>query len=271
MRRVFFAFLVMAMAVVPAARAEILVWETPSLLWGEAHRFYQLDQDVEPEIMWIRDDGIFMYDVTLEVPFAAFSDPSFGGLADHPRDYDNDGWIEFFYYVGPTEFNGRSVHLYDIFTQQIVWSLIAEVGESYEIVPQTPGEAPLVGPDGTPLVYIRFYSDAETIGWEKLFRFNDILTAAHEGSLSGATGLSVSPTPFRSGESTSLSFSLAEAGNCQVSLYDASGRKVSTLVDGWTSAGKHAVMLTAPASGVYLVRLRTGNGAEFSRKVIAIR
>jgi flagellar hook assembly protein FlgD len=54
-----------------------------------------------------------------------------------------------------------------------------------------------------------------------------------------------------------LSYQLPQAGKVVMSVYDLSGRLVTTLVDGWREAGSHEVTFdgSALASGVYLCRL----------------
>jgi hypothetical protein len=69
------------------------------------------------------------------------------------------------------------------------------------------------------------------------------------------------PNPFNA--ETNISFSLAEAGNVSLEVYDLSGRLVTTLVDGQMEAGEHVVSWDASSvsSGVYFLRLAT---ADFS-------
>jgi len=69
------------------------------------------------------------------------------------------------------------------------------------------------------------------------------------------------PNPFNA--NTNISFSLAEAGNVNLSVYDITGRLVVTLVDGQMDAGSHVVAWDASSvsSGVYFYKLAT---AEFS-------
>jgi hypothetical protein len=69
------------------------------------------------------------------------------------------------------------------------------------------------------------------------------------------------PNPFNA--ETNISFSLADAGNVSLNVYDLSGRLVTTLVDGQMDAGEHVVSWDASSvsSGVYFLRLAT---ADFS-------
>jgi hypothetical protein len=69
------------------------------------------------------------------------------------------------------------------------------------------------------------------------------------------------PNPFNA--TTNISFNLAEAGNVNLSVYDITGRLVTTLVSGQMDAGEHVVAWNASdvSSGVYFLRLAT---ADFS-------
>jgi hypothetical protein len=67
------------------------------------------------------------------------------------------------------------------------------------------------------------------------------------------------PNPFN--VNTNISYYLAEAGHVNLNVYDISGRLVTTLLDGYQSAGEHLVSWDASAvpSGVYFYKLTAGN------------
>ncbi len=67
------------------------------------------------------------------------------------------------------------------------------------------------------------------------------------------------PNPFN--PSTSISYTLPEAGMTTIKVYDMLGREVATLVNGVVSQGTHSVTFNASnlGSGVYLYELRSGN------------
>ena len=67
------------------------------------------------------------------------------------------------------------------------------------------------------------------------------------------------PNPFNA--TTNISFSLAEAGNVSLNVYDITGRLVVTLVDGQMDAGEHLVAWDASSvsSGVYFYKLTAGD------------
>lgn len=78
------------------------------------------------------------------------------------------------------------------------------------------------------------------------------------------------PNPFN--PSTVVPFSMPEAGAVKLDVYDATGRKVQTLVDQVMSAGRHQVSVNASnwASGVYLYVLQTPD-VTLTRKMLLIK
>ncbi|UCG31355.1 MAG: T9SS type A sorting domain-containing protein [candidate division WOR-3 bacterium] len=72
--------------------------------------------------------------------------------------------------------------------------------------------------------------------------------------------LSLSPTISR--DIARLSFTIRNAGQVNVSLYDATGRMVDALVDGTLAAGEHSVNIEARnlSAGIYFVRVETPDG-----------
>ncbi|MCK5034725.1 MAG: T9SS type A sorting domain-containing protein [Candidatus Sabulitectum sp.] len=76
--------------------------------------------------------------------------------------------------------------------------------------------------------------------------------------------LSVSPNPFSSSASVSVSFDLSIQGETTVKVYDLSGREVSVLVNSEMTSGKHTVHWDGidqdghPVSaGLYLCRIES--------------
>lgn len=78
------------------------------------------------------------------------------------------------------------------------------------------------------------------------------------------------PNPFN--PSTTIEFSLPEAGFATLAVYDILGRQIATLVSGELSAGKHTYHWDSGewASGVYLYRLSAGN-TTLTRKMQIIK
>ena len=69
------------------------------------------------------------------------------------------------------------------------------------------------------------------------------------------------PNPFN--PTTTVRFSVPEAAQVRLVVYDVLGRQVRVLVDGTVSAGVHAVQFEARglSSGMYLYRLETPQGS----------
>jgi len=78
------------------------------------------------------------------------------------------------------------------------------------------------------------------------------------------------PNPFN--PSTVVPFELASAGPVQLAVYDVMGRRVSTLVNGAMSAGRHSLAWDASGlpSGVYMLRLTAG-GKVMTGKVTLLK
>jgi len=67
------------------------------------------------------------------------------------------------------------------------------------------------------------------------------------------------PNPFNA--NTNISYTLAEAGNVSLNVYDISGRLVTTLADGYQESGEHTASWDASevSSGVYFYKLTTAD------------
>jgi len=79
-----------------------------------------------------------------------------------------------------------------------------------------------------------------------------------EAALPTVTGLHQNyPNPFNA--KSNISYTLAEAGNVSLRVYDISGRLVATLLDGFQEGGEHEVTWdgSAVSSGVYFYKLQT--------------
>jgi len=83
------------------------------------------------------------------------------------------------------------------------------------------------------------------------------------------------PNPFR--EQTTIEYTLPEAGDVRLEVYDLLGRRVQVLVDGRHQEGLHRVSWNGrngsgatAASGIYIVRLQA-NGTTRSRKMTLVR
>jgi len=77
-----------------------------------------------------------------------------------------------------------------------------------------------------------------------------------------------SPNPFNA--STVLSYQLPVASHVSLRVYDTAGRLVTTLVDGWRSAGEHELTWDASEmpSGMYICRIQVGDWTESGKMVL---
>jgi N-acetylmuramoyl-L-alanine amidase len=78
------------------------------------------------------------------------------------------------------------------------------------------------------------------------------------------------PNPFN--PSTTISFSLAESGQVELSVFSVTGQKVADILNANMNAGRHQVNFDASrlASGTYIYRLRSA-GVELSRKMVLVK
>ena len=81
------------------------------------------------------------------------------------------------------------------------------------------------------------------------------------------------PNPFN--PATEISFEMAAAGHARLSIYDASGRLIRTLLDGQRNAGRHNVTWNGrddsgrtASAGVYLYRFEAGNSVQTRRMTL---
>lgn len=78
------------------------------------------------------------------------------------------------------------------------------------------------------------------------------------------------PNPFN--PFTVVAYALAQRSNVTLTVFNALGQEVATLVHEVQDAGKHEIRFTADrlASGIYFYRLRTGENVA-ARKLVLIR
>jgi flagellar hook assembly protein FlgD len=82
--------------------------------------------------------------------------------------------------------------------------------------------------------------------------------------------------PFR--ERAELAFALPADGTARLTVFDVSGRRVRTLVDGSVAAGEHVVVWDgadargrAVAAGSYFVRLEVPSYAPLVKRLLLVR
>ncbi len=104
------------------------------------------------------------------------------------------------------------------------------------------------------------------------FKFGMITSNEGDGELPNAVTLNQNyPNPFN--PSTVISYNLNSATNVNLTVYDITGRKVSTLVNGRQTAGEQSITFDASAlaSGIYIYRLQTSDGALMTRKMVLVK
>jgi hypothetical protein len=103
------------------------------------------------------------------------------------------------------------------------------------------------------------------------FRYQNITTIGGELQIPDSYFLEQNyPNPFNPG--TTIRYGLARSGKTEVTVYNALGEKIATLVNAGQTAGEHSVIWQAGnmASGIYYYRIRSGSYTE-TRKMILIR
>ena len=104
-------------------------------------------------------------------------------------------------------------------------------------------------------------------------RYNAITNAVEESPSDVPNAFALAqnyPNPFN--PSTEIRFALAQPGEVQLTIYDANGREVETLLHGVKPAGEHVVTFDASglSSGVYFCKLRTEKFTA-TRKMLLMR
>ena len=113
------------------------------------------------------------------------------------------------------------------------------------------------------------FTDCNTITFIRLDTplFTDVITTVSDtNSEPSAFALEQNyPNPFN--PTTTITYSLVNAGRVNLSVFNSIGQKVSTLVDKNQPAGKHSVLFDASSlpSGIYFYRLNTGNVSYVQR------
>ena len=76
------------------------------------------------------------------------------------------------------------------------------------------------------------------------------------------------PNPFNPG--TSISFSIPQAGQTKISVYDMLGREVAVLVNDYFEPGIHTTLFDGRglSSGVYFYRIESGSFAQAKRMIL---
>ena len=125
---------------------------------------------------------------------------------------------------------------------------------------------------------VRLRAGANTVALVKFygymdFDYLDVLTpVAGEADPGASVGIALrsAPNPFAS--ATTLRYTLAEAADVRLDVFDATGRLVAELVNRREEAGEHSAVFDAARlpAGVYVARLSAGS-ATVSRRILVVR
>ena len=143
-------------------------------------------------------------------------------------------------------------------------------------------ETDLVGTDGLPIGDLNWFpADKATFMANHADYYGALLTAWNTGTLVEAirelggtpAGFELNqnyPNPFN--PSTTISFTLPQAGNVTLKVYNALGQEIATLVNGRQTAQNYEVTFDASnlASGIYIYTLRTDNFSQ-SKKMLLVK
>jgi len=79
------------------------------------------------------------------------------------------------------------------------------------------------------------------------------------------------PNPFN--PSTTIEWSIINAGTHRVDIYNTSGQLIETISQGYVNPGSHQITWNPNgiSSGIYIVRLTTDNNIIDSRKVMLLK
>jgi len=105
-------------------------------------------------------------------------------------------------------------------------------------------------------------------GWTPLTSFTGVEGGVPAEPVGNGVALAQNrPNPAKG--NTEIAFSLPKAENVRLSIYDAQGRLVRTLVEGNRVAGTHHINISGLKSGVYFYHLEAGRTSLTRRMVVA--
>jgi photosystem II stability/assembly factor-like uncharacterized protein len=164
-------------------------------------------------------------------------------------------------------------------TSREVWAALSFVRQfAVNLDSMRPGSRwqKIDAPDDTEIYDLEFMSP--TKGWAvgafgRIYKYNTDLIGITPGSGNVPSGFQLNqnyPNPFN--PATVIKYSLPNAENVSLVLYDIQGREIRTYTEGVKQAGSHSIEINAGelASGVYFYTLTAGNFIQ-SRKMVLIK
>ncbi|MEM1057265.1 MAG: T9SS type A sorting domain-containing protein [Bacteroidota bacterium] len=117
----------------------------------------------------------------------------------------------------------------------------------------------------------RFEFFGDSLGYAmdtRIYRLERAVVASEGPTATAELSLSASPVP--SGGTVTFRYSLPEAGDVALEIFDALGRRVALVHDGPLGTGDHTMTWSPPAetSGIYLARLVAGDRMRTLRVVV---
>ncbi|MCX7021608.1 MAG: T9SS type A sorting domain-containing protein, partial [bacterium] len=160
------------------------------------------------------------------------------------------------------------------------WTITGDVPASFTVLRSVGESEPTTVSGALPGTAVRWLDTKAEAGVEYCYwleaveedgtvsRFGPTETVTFPGA-AREIDLAVYPSPA-SGSFT-IDYTLPGDGRVSISLYDLSGRRIATVLDGEMTAGRHDFSYDASAlpPGVYLVRLATDSGSLTRRVVVA--
>jgi len=151
------------------------------------------------------------------------------------------------------------------------WSLLMRI---YNPPKGEGGFLHISNPDRYGNLYIRGFKITER---SRVSSQNRTYVLQVEDRIEGVSLSANYPNPFNS--NTTIRFALPTSADIKLSIFNLTGRHVATLVNGVRSAGTYTLRWDGRdddgrelASGVYLYRLRTGDGQQVeTRKLVLVR
>jgi C1A family cysteine protease len=138
--------------------------------------------------------------------------------------------------------------------------------------------------DNQDSVYLRWTMGTTDGGWTycgwnlddvQILGVEDVTIGISEQTSTSSGNLENIPNPFNS--RTAIRYALEQAGQVSLIIYDLSGRKIRTLVDGYQQTGEHVLVWDGSneggkrmETGVYICTLRTQKGIS-SKKILIMR
>ncbi len=123
---------------------------------------------------------------------------------------------------------------------------------------------------GFPIIFLKYQDAAKTVQ-HLMNDFGYKVTSTPNQEKPDSYSLKNNyPNPFN--PTTNIQFSLPQASEVQLTVYDVLGRRVAKLIDGKRPAGQHSVTFNASnlSSGVYIYRLKTDGFSE-SRNMLLVK